>query len=137
MGRVTDASSKKESDSIFRYYALVTEANAWFARRTRSKVTVKLSLRKNHVGWSCLNTYSDKFSCTTHLTYCRENACQRVIMPRKGETMHYKDRSTTYNEVTIAGDQSFKPAFVLYLDFVARRGNPKEAVTCTEAHVTD
>ncbi len=142
-GDASTLTSSSAAENVVRHYSLVKDPSSLFGRRSRSQVSDKVTLRRKHICWNCLNSYHDTYSFTSHLSYCQENSCQRVIMPVKGETMHYRDRRTLHNtgeceeEDKVTGDKAFRSAFTLFFDFEALHVSPEKVCSCSAEMVAN
>lgn len=122
-------------NDIVCHYSTIKEPNQLFARRKKSEATGKISTREHKLCWNCLNVYYDRASLESHLAYCGENNCQRISMPKPGETIRYKEKSTKRQDGTYPTSRqnraALQAAYVLYFDFEALNVEPEKACSCT------
>ena len=120
-------------DKVACHYSTIKDPDSLFSVRTRSSGG-KISTRYRKVCWNCLNTYSRQSSFAAHLAYCGQNSCQRILMPRAGATIKYREKGQRREDgsypTPVQNKAAVKAAFVLYFDFEALNVEPDKVCAC-------
>lgn len=127
--RVSRSGYGGEGKEVIQHYALARNPNSLFARRFMSTNTGKVTSAQIYICWNCFN-YQTKLSAhNSHVQFCYEQDCQRVIMPSPWEKKSFKN-------VNKADEKIFKSAFILVYDFEALQISPKKSCSCSEEVIT-
>ncbi len=95
------------------HYALLREPERLLGRRTCEPATGAVTTSRSlHICWNCFNSFTTKNAYQSHVAYCHQNNCQRIILPEKGEV-----KSFVSDERSRA--KSFLSAWMLFFDFEA------------------
>lgn len=129
----SDGHAVRKQDVVCHYSAIL-DYNNLFSNRRRQSSSNKITTRSQHLCWNCLNTYSCSEALASHITYCGENNCQKVTMPRPGETISYKEKVKRREDGSYPTPKqsraALKAAYVLYFDFEALNVTPDKVCSC-------
>ena len=118
-----------EAEANMMHYAFVDNPSKIFAQRAMGSWGV---MRTNDIFicFNCFNTIRSVGAYESHITFCHENKCRRVRLPKKGETLRYD--CVTASGGLKSDPRSFKSAFSLIFDFEALQIKADRPCSCSE-----
>lgn len=107
------------------HYGWMPEPEKVLAKRPVNEESGKVRTSTVHICWNCGNLIKTKGGYESHVEFCHQNKCQRVIMPAEGETRSFLAHKK-------ASARSFKSAFMVFYDFESLQVIPDSKCSCSD-----